>query len=187
MRTQWNQSNKRPTLDEYKCNQRQRTLTVNVYLTPIVLVNVPAKKPTMAKQPYRAPLAASVKATLELMEPPAPSPDKALNIPGQHRHTMPKKTTWISGVLHFWRNVNWVIQKKEKESECWNGENHKWRAPFYTRIFCLSNDAKSNGPPQCLVWSSDPSNKEKHDGERARERDQLKPLICGEKNNLHLI
>ena len=83
------------------CQIQIELLTVNVYLTPTVFVNVPAKKPTIAKQPYKAPLAASVRATLELMEPPAPSPDKALNIPGQHRHTMPKKMTWVSGVLHF--------------------------------------------------------------------------------------
>jgi hypothetical protein len=30
---------------------------------------------------------------LELMEPPAPSPDRALNIPGQHRQTIPKNIT----------------------------------------------------------------------------------------------
>lgn len=61
-------------------------------MTPTVLVMVPAKKPTMAKQPYKALFAELIKVMLELMDPPAPKPDKALNMPGPHNETIPKST-----------------------------------------------------------------------------------------------
>lgn len=44
----------------------------------------PAKKRTMAMQPYRAPLAESINPTLTLMDSPAPKLDEALNIPDPH-------------------------------------------------------------------------------------------------------
>lgn len=72
-------------------------ITVKVVLTPTMLVMDPAKNPTIAKHPYNAPLAASVSATLELMDPPAPKPKSALNMPGQHKHTKPSKVTCVKG------------------------------------------------------------------------------------------
>jgi hypothetical protein len=85
------------------------TLTVSVYLTPTVLVNVPAKNPTMAKHPYSAAFVVSTNATFVPIDPPAPSPDKALNIPGQQRHTSPSNMTCISGVFSFWRKERGIV------------------------------------------------------------------------------
>lgn len=88
-------------------------------MTPIVLVIEPAKNPTIAKQPYRAPLAASVRATLELIEPPAPRPDKALNIPGQHKLTKPSSTICTIGVakrLEYF-SINMIAIKKGRKKE----------------------------------------------------------------------
>lgn len=62
---------------------------MRVYFGPNLLTTEPAQKPTIAKHAYRAAFAPSVRATSELILPPAPRPDKELNIPGEQKATKP--------------------------------------------------------------------------------------------------